>query len=477
MGRSTGHQGHLTTYRRIMSLSVETVESIAPDQASLKAAAKLMKPAKWPVLSYDSDGSNLIWGDCQGSGANPYRVVVDKGDHGYKCTCPSRKFPCKHALALMWMYAESSSTFAPGEVPEWAHEWVGRRRKTTSPQATPPVAKDKNIALATTAPPAKAVDPKAEARKEAAAKKRAAQTHLAILSALEDLDQWLQDQLSSGLANLRKDLPSLCRKIAARLVDGKAAALAGRLDELPSRILSLPLTLQTEALIAELGQLKLLSQAWRVSPQAPDLTRLISSSEKRQEILDSPSAPRHQSQWEVITELIRSRRDGLVEQATWLLNLSPTSEAPRFACLLDFYPASAGKRGPAHTPGTQFTAELAFYPGTHLSRAILVTQEPLSTTQDWPVVTLSPRAQFQSVLHDSPWSIEVPLLLQNARLGLDAQQQLWLHTEDDHYYPVLDSIPALALGVRLHSVIGLWNGFQLTLLTAHTNIGRLNLVP
>ena len=82
-----------------VALSRSAIEAIAPDQSALKAAAGLLKPAKWDARGRAGE---LIWGECQGSGANPYRVCADTGsDPGSKCTCPSRKFPCKRALALM----------------------------------------------------------------------------------------------------------------------------------------------------------------------------------------------------------------------------------------------------------------------------------------------------------------------------------------------------------------------------------------
>ena len=80
-----------------MSLTTNKITELAPDQASLNAAHKLMKPGKWPTLAQHGD---LVWGECQGSGANPYRTVFDRSNAGYKCTCPSRKFPCKHVLAV-----------------------------------------------------------------------------------------------------------------------------------------------------------------------------------------------------------------------------------------------------------------------------------------------------------------------------------------------------------------------------------------
>ena len=92
-----------------MPIELSKIEELAPDQASLSAAAKLKKPGPWSLLGCD-DAAGLIWGECQGSGSSPYRVMCSEADYGYKCTCPSRKFPCKHSLALMWMRADR---FAP----------------------------------------------------------------------------------------------------------------------------------------------------------------------------------------------------------------------------------------------------------------------------------------------------------------------------------------------------------------------------
>src|SRR5689334_13014637 len=112
-----------------MALTLKRIEGLAPDQESLAAARKLLKPSSWPTLA-ESEG--LVWGECQGSGATPYRVVVNEADAGSKCTCPSRKFPCKHALALMWMRAEKSAAFAPATVPDWVKDWLSRRRGTSA---------------------------------------------------------------------------------------------------------------------------------------------------------------------------------------------------------------------------------------------------------------------------------------------------------------------------------------------------------
>ena len=74
--------------------SEERVVSAAPDASSLAAARKLAHPGPW-----SDTGSNdvLVWGKCQGSGKVPYQVSVDTAAPAYRCSCPSRKFPCKHA--------------------------------------------------------------------------------------------------------------------------------------------------------------------------------------------------------------------------------------------------------------------------------------------------------------------------------------------------------------------------------------------
>src|SRR5689334_13853969 len=175
-----------------MALTLERIEALAPDQASLEAARKLLKPASWPTLA---EGEGLIWGECQGSGATPYRVAVNESDAGYKCTCPSRKFPCKHTLALMWMRADRSTTFAPAPVPEWVKDWLSRRRGTSSATAKPkdePKPKSRPSIRLTEATETEAVtDAKTEQRAAAARERNRLDREAAVLAGLEDLDLWL----------------------------------------------------------------------------------------------------------------------------------------------------------------------------------------------------------------------------------------------------------------------------------------------
>ena len=55
-----------------VAIDLKAIEQLATDQSSLKAAAGLAKPAKWSGVGVSHDGA-LVWGECAGSGANPYR--------------------------------------------------------------------------------------------------------------------------------------------------------------------------------------------------------------------------------------------------------------------------------------------------------------------------------------------------------------------------------------------------------------------
>jgi hypothetical protein len=179
---------------------LKAIEQLAADQASLKAAAGLAKPGKWSGLGTSGDGA-LIWGECAGSGANPYRVMADLRDLGNKCTCPSRKFPCKHSLALLWISAEAVLPLAPAEIPEWVSDWLKRRRGGSGvTKAAEDSGPAKDVQAASQAEPEAPEDPKAAARREASSARRAEDTERTIREALDALDQWIGDQLRLGSA-------------------------------------------------------------------------------------------------------------------------------------------------------------------------------------------------------------------------------------------------------------------------------------
>lgn len=448
-----------------MTLSIGIVEGLAPDQASLKAATKQMSAKKWPLRGRNQ-AAGLIWGECQGSGANPYRVMADVNDAGYKCTCPSRKFPCKHSLALMLMFVEAPDDFAPGETPDWVSDWLGRRRKTGgTPAAAGGGDPSKSLAAARApAPEAETpVDPKTQARREAQAKKRAADTRAAVAAGLDDLEQWIADQLRLGLNDFLGHLTERCRRAASRLVDAKAAALASRLDELPARLMALPAAERADGAVAEFSRLILLARAWRAAPEDPGIAAFVAAPPGREAVLSAPDGLKIEGVWEVLGERVRTMRDGLVAQTTWLLQLGEEAPegAPRFAKLLDFFPAAVGRRGGAFSLGDQFWAALAFYPGAAPERALILERRPLENgaRAPWPETQEDPLEGRRRALDAAPWLSETPVLLPPGRLASGAGGALWwMAAGGDRVLPLAGSVPPAALGAEFSGLAALWDG-------------------
>ncbi|RNG10382.1 SWIM zinc finger family protein, partial [Streptomyces botrytidirepellens] len=107
--------------------TAEQVLALAPDAASHKAGGKLAGAASW---SGTGARGQAVWGLCAGSGSEPYRTVIDVHGPAYRCSCPSRKFPCKHALGLLLLWgAGGAGVPEGGEPPEWAEQWLGERRE------------------------------------------------------------------------------------------------------------------------------------------------------------------------------------------------------------------------------------------------------------------------------------------------------------------------------------------------------------
>ncbi len=455
-----------------MALSRSEIEAMAPDQSALKAAAALLKPAKW---SSRGMAGGLVWGECQGTGANPYRVAADTVDIGSKCTCPSRKFPCKHAIALMWLHADEPGGFPPSEPPDWVGEWMGRRRKSSGaavPAAGATTA-PKNLDAAVAEPAAAELDVAALEKRRVAAERRAADVRRQVVAGLDDLELWISDQLRTGLGGFLGEMPDRCRRIAARLVDAKAGSLSSRLDELPSRVLRLPPDERVDAAIVELGKLTLVSRAWRAAPDDPELRREVVATETRDDMLGDTGGLRHGALWEVLCEQIATRRDGLVSVSTWLLNTG--TDGPRFAVLMDHFPASAGRRSGAFAAGSCFWAELLVYPARVPLRAVIAQRSDAEVRADvpWPEAgAADPLQSYRDALLAAPWLLAAPMVLPSGRIAEDrAGRRWWL--DEALALPVEGAVPDIALGAHMDAAAGLWNGARLTLFAARTNWGRV----
>ncbi len=225
--------------------TIEQVIAVAPSPARFAAAEGIAVPSRWAGLGADR---RAVWGRCRGSGREPYDTMVDHAEVAWRCTCPSRSQPCKHALALlaMWVRGQVPETAAPAAVARWAEGNARRSAAGERSAAEPPAGgtgSESEDAAGTTAD-------RDRARDERLAR---------LVEGLVDLDRWLEDRIRTGLAD-----PALARyttwdSLAARLVDARAGALANRIRRLAGVVGTAPQW--HEHVLAELGVLHLLAQA------------------------------------------------------------------------------------------------------------------------------------------------------------------------------------------------------------------------
>jgi hypothetical protein len=103
----------------MLSLDEAYIDAAAPNAEAIKNGRGLVLKNKFLVLNIAEDGP-ILFGECAGSGKEPYRCSCDfirPDKPTYRCSCPSRQFPCKHCLGLMYAYA-LKKPFSTAAVPE-----------------------------------------------------------------------------------------------------------------------------------------------------------------------------------------------------------------------------------------------------------------------------------------------------------------------------------------------------------------------
>lgn len=103
-----------------MNINESSIVSLAPNAAAAKNGHALYAKNKFSQMQISPD-QDLIWAECAGSGKNPYYCsadYIDEHNPVFRCTCPSRQFPCKHALGLLYLYSNAPTQFVEHPVPD-----------------------------------------------------------------------------------------------------------------------------------------------------------------------------------------------------------------------------------------------------------------------------------------------------------------------------------------------------------------------
>jgi SWIM zinc finger len=394
--------------------SADNVLDLAPDESSRRSGAGLGRPGPWSGAGVAGD---VVWGLCAGSGKVPYQTVVDLSGPAYKCSCPSRKFPCKHALGLLLNWAN-------GSVPEesspadFAAAWLADRRSRAEKSEKPVVRTD----------PGDSASPgvSGPVKDEAAAARRVEQRAQRVANGLAELQSWLKDQVLVGLSATSAAGRGAghgagyghADEVAARMVDAQAPGVAGvlrELSEIPASGEGWP-----GRLLAEYAQLHLLARAHqRLGALPPDLAATVRSRvgypTSRAGVLAGPAITDH---WTVLG--VRDLLDGKVPgRRIWLRG----RDSGRWAMLLTFA-APAGAGGGAGgwqdpdtarlRPGTELHASLHYYPGQPALRAAAGERhaQPVLAQRPVPVGDVDALlAGYAAGLEQDPWLTVWPALL------------------------------------------------------------------
>ncbi|MCY7008017.1 SWIM zinc finger domain-containing protein [Fusobacterium simiae] len=102
-----------------MKLDKEKILAMSPNASAISNAKKICSNGSFVKLAHSSDDT-FYMGECKGSGKSNYIVsadFIDEENPVIRCSCPSRQFPCKHGLALLFEIADEK-TFEECEIPE-----------------------------------------------------------------------------------------------------------------------------------------------------------------------------------------------------------------------------------------------------------------------------------------------------------------------------------------------------------------------
>jgi hypothetical protein len=440
---------------------------LAPDAPTANKGRALASIGKWQTLRTDG---NALWGECKGSGKLPYFVQIDLLNPAFKCSCPARKFPCKHSIALGLLFTRGSDGFMMEEPPEAVKTWIESRAKRL----------EKKI---------EKVD--VELEKEIAEKIQAAAEQKAktldsriqnIQDGLPELETWLLDTVREGIASIEKDAVRICEDIAVRMSDAKMKGIAIRIREIPLMIGSSPNWI--DKVTTRLGEIYLFINAFRQYENLPEnlqeeLKQTAGINIKKEEVRTDEGVL---DNW-----LILGKSEGQDEvnpriyfRKIWLW----AEKNKRPAMILDYNFGSASFPN-TYILGTQFKGELAFYPGTFQLRALVKTQgqtgglvEFFPGYDDFEDFLLA----YANAVSENPWLRSFPCVLSNVRPMIENDKLIvadknakMVNIESDKENVMGWKLIALSGGNSM-DIFGEWTGESLVPLSACVEGKFVNLV-
>lgn len=411
----------------IPSWSYERLLQLAPDTATLEQARKLFFAKRWLVL--EGNGA-FLWGVYETAYGQRIETVVRLEPPLLRCSCKSRRRPCKHALAMVLLFLNRNEVWkVKEELPEWARDLLGKQDPNSKP--TPTAAPDQQ--------------------------KQVERVRL-MDSGVAELDKWLRTVARLGLAQMAQATEEW-ENLAARMVDCKLGSIARRIR------LCQQLLYQDnweDAVTAELGLLYLFVLAWQrkesLEPaQKRELLQVAGWNVRK----DQLAAQNGQDDNWLVLGVSTGTEEKLKFRRTWMRG----EKGGRYALLLDF---AFGNRGfeDHWVTGSVLRGRLLFYPGQPALRAAFQhyqtsrdAYEAVAAFADFEEV----RATYAKHLGLSPWLMVLPVLVDEVLPVYDqAQKQFYVLDTEKRYLmmPSTDAswkLLAISGGERI-SCFGEYNG-------------------
>ncbi len=377
----------------------------APDDASRRAATPLLSSRVWSEAGRaevagdaEAAGGALLWGRCRGS--STYAVTVAAGPApalSATCTCPSRKSPCKHAVALLLRWVDG--LVPPGEAPAWAQVAPAAGSRAGDPP-----------------------DPD-HVPDAAAAAARAAERRAKVAVGLDELDRWLLDQVRTGLSGWERQPWARVEGVAARMVDAQAPGVAGLLRGLPGLLARTDQTAWPARLLEALAGLHLLVLAHRGLDRLPDdlaatVRSRVGYPVTRATVLARPAVA---DRWSALG-VVDSQEGRLESRRVWLWG----SATRRWALLLSFAVPGAGLDDSVAV-GQVLDGAAHRYPGAAEHRVLLEARHEVpDAAPDWPRSGVAQaRRSWADQLAADPWSTRMPVVVRGVPVAPARTGEPW----------------------------------------------------
>ena len=185
----------------MQNITEQQIQAMAPNAAAVANGRKISQKGGFVRLERSADDTFYL-GECTGSGKSNYITSVDFLDPANpvcRCSCPSRQFPCKHGLALLFEIL-AKKNFGICEVPED----IQKKREKKQARDAKAEAREAGESEGTDEQSAEALEAAAKKKAAAAKSAKAARTKKIKkqLEGLELTSKLVQDLMRAGLGTM-----------------------------------------------------------------------------------------------------------------------------------------------------------------------------------------------------------------------------------------------------------------------------------